>query len=58
VAWRIVWTSSGEPSGVQIDAYLCADFFERNGRIAPFRMNHQTAFGISTTRGSDRNSFR
>ena len=53
-----VWTFSGEPSAVQIAAYFAADFFGRVLRMMPLRISHQTARGISTTRGSDRNSLR
>ena len=53
-----VCTFSGEPSAVQIAAYFSADFFGRVLRMMPLRISHHTARGISTTRGSDRNSFR
>lgn len=41
-----------------MDAYFLADALLRIGKIMPFKINHQINRGISTTRGSDKNSFR
>jgi hypothetical protein len=50
---------SGEPNcGNQIDAYFFAEALLRIGKIMPFKINHQIKRGISTTRGSERNSFK
>jgi hypothetical protein len=49
---------SGDPWSVQIDAYLAADLAGRVRRITPLRISHHSARGISTTRGSQRNSAR
>ena len=43
---------------VQIDAYLRADFTGRTSRITPYRMGAHSHFGISITRGSERNCAR
>ena len=53
-----VHTASGEPSGIQTVAYLAAERAGRVRRMKPCRMSHQSARGISTTRGSLRNSRR
>ena len=50
--------ASGEPSLLQIIAYFFADCAGRVRRITPCRISIQTTRGISTTRGSDRNSAR
>src|SRR5215208_8032645 len=46
----------GEPSGVQMVAYLRADRAGRTRRITPCSSGSHSARGISTTRGSLRNS--
>jgi hypothetical protein len=53
-----VQTFSGEPSAVQMLAYLAADFAGRTRRMMPCSSGCQTRLGISTTRGSLRNSAR
>ena len=40
----------------QIDAYFWADLEDRNGTMIKFKINHQISRGISTTRGSLKNS--
>jgi lipase chaperone LimK len=44
--------------GVQTDAYFSAERRGRTLRMMPFRISHQSGRGISTTRGSERNSPR
>jgi hypothetical protein len=53
-----VYTRNGEPSGIQTAAYFFADARPRSGRITVRSSTCQMACGISTTRGSDRNSAR
>src|SRR5919198_1469951 len=55
---RAVCTASGEPSGVQICAYLCADCRARSGSTTPCSSGSQSSRGSGTTRGSARNSAR
>jgi hypothetical protein len=58
VACFNVNTFSGEPSGVQMLAYLAADLAGRVRRMMPCRISAQMTRGISTTRGSPRKSAR
>src|SRR5437879_4310432 len=53
VACFFVQTLSGDPSGVQMLAYLAADFAGRVRRMMPCRISAQTARGIATTRGTE-----
>ena len=41
-----------------MEAYFLAEALLRMGKIMPFKMHHQITRGISTTRGSERNSFK
>jgi hypothetical protein len=53
-----LWTSSGEPSLVQIAAYFAADRDGRRRKTTPCNNGIHATRGISMTRGSDRNSAR
>ena len=55
---RAVCTASGDPAGVQICAYLCADCGARSGSTTPCRSGSHSHRGSGTTRGSERNSAR
>src|SRR2546430_15878479 len=55
---RAVYTASGEPAGVQICAYLCADWRARSGSTTPCSSGSHSHRGSGTTRGSERNSAR
>ena len=50
LACLLVHMASGEPSGVQMLAYLAADLAGRVRKMMPCRISHQIGLGISTTR--------